>query len=52
MRKLSIKQFVHESVFLAPEVIDDEEFMNEWCYKYFGIKFDQELKPVDRTDNE
>lgn len=47
MRKLSLKQFIHESAFLPPEVFEDEEFMDDWCDKYFGVRFDQDLKPVE-----
>lgn len=46
-RKLSLKSFIHETAYLAPELFDDAEFMDEWCQKYFGIKFDQELTPKD-----
>lgn len=46
MRKLSLKQFIQESGFLAPEVFADEEFMNDWCHKYFGVKYDEELIAV------
>jgi hypothetical protein len=43
MREISLKKFMHESAFLPPEAFQDEEFMDEWCDKYFGVKYDEEL---------
>lgn len=47
MRKLSLKQFMHESAFLALEVFTDDKFMDDWCDKCFGVKYDEDLKPVE-----
>lgn len=46
-RKLSLKQFMHEIAFMAPESLEDEEFMDDWCDKYFKVKYDQELEPKE-----
>lgn len=47
-RKLSLKQFIRETAFLAPECLEMDDYMDEWCDKYFGVKYDEELKPVER----
>lgn len=46
-RILTIKNVVKEMVWLAPELLEDEEYMNEWCQKYFGVKFNKELKATN-----
>lgn len=40
---ITIENILKETAYLAPEQFKDRDFMDAWCQKYFGCKFDDPL---------
>jgi len=47
MPELTIKNVIHELAWMAPELLEDERFMEEWSQKYWGVSYEQALKADD-----
>lgn len=51
-RKLTIKNVLQETVWIAPELLENEEYMNDWSQKYWGVDYNELLKSGENNATE
>jgi len=44
MPKPTVRNIIHESLWLAPELMNDEAFLQEWSQEKFGCGIDEEIR--------
>lgn len=44
MSKFTVGNVIKELGWMAPELMNDEKFLNEWSQKYWGVPLNQELE--------
>ncbi|HEY1248623.1 MAG TPA: hypothetical protein VGE97_06530 [Nitrososphaera sp.] len=49
MPKLTIRNIMHEERWLAPELLNNEEFLKEWAAEKFGVTLDEKLFSKDEV---
>lgn len=52
MAKLSVRQIIYEWNWMAPELKENEEWLQEWCRKKWGVHMDEILDIPEEEEEE
>jgi len=52
MPEFTVENVIKETTWLAPELLDDDSFMEEWSQKYWGVSYKESLRAENANNTE